>query len=460
MTAPCLMVQGTASGVGKTLLTAALCRIFSRRGYRVAPFKAQNMALNAAVTADGREIGRAQAAQADAAGVEPTVDMNPILMKPEGDDRSQIVVRGVPLGRLTFEEYGAHRDELLGVVAESLARLRGAHDLVIIEGAGSPAEINLSAGDIVNMRIARLADAPVLLVGDIDRGGVFAAFVGTLALLQPDDRARVAGFVVNKFRGNLALLAPGLHTLHERTGVPVLGVVPYLERGLVPAEDSLDLDDTAPPPGDERLAIVVVRPPRIANFDDLEPLAREPGVHVRFATSPSHLVGADLLIVPGSKSTMADLAWLRERGVADALISAVRAGTPLIGLCGGYQMLGHACAGASSPTSDRSRPLGVKPSRATRSTWEGRASRAPPLRSGSSTAGASPAATATARSPSMVRWSAPTCMASLPTTGCAARCSAGWRRERAWPPIRAGAMAKARRRATTVWPTRSPPPSI
>src|SRR5207245_2383204 len=261
MTAPCLMVQGTASGVGKTLLTAALCRIFSRRGYRVAPFNAQNMALNAAVTADGREIRRAQAAQADSAGVEPTVDMNPILMKPEGDDRSQIVVRGVPLGRLTFEEYGAHRDELLGVVAESLARLRGAHDLVIIEGAGSPAEINLSAGDIVNMRIARLADAPVLLVGDIDRGGVFAAFVGTLALLQPDDRA---------------------------------------------------------------------------------PLAREPGVHVRFATSPSHLVGADLLIVPGSKSTMADLAWLRERGVADALISAVRAGTPLIGLCGGYQMLGHA----------------------------------------------------------------------------------------------------------------------
>src|SRR3989442_9875898 len=342
MTAPCLMVQGTASGVGKTLLTAALCRIFSRRGYRVAPFKAQNMALNAAVTADGREIGRAQAAQADAAGVEPTVDMNPILMKPEGDDRSQIVVRGVPLGRLTFEEYGAHRDELLRVVAESLARLRGAHDLVIIEGAGSPAEINLSAGDIVNMRIARLADAPVLLVGDIDRGGVFAAFVGTLALLQPDDRARVAGFVVNKFRGNLALLAPGLHTLHERTGVPVLGVVPYLERGLVPAEDSLDLDDTAPPPGDERLAIVVVRPPRIADFDDLEPLARDPGVHVRFATSPSHLVGADLLIVPGSKSTMADQAWLRERGVADALISAVRAGTPLIGLCGGGQVVGPA----------------------------------------------------------------------------------------------------------------------
>src|SRR5437899_1749417 len=342
MTASCLMVQGTASGVGKGLLTASFCRIFSRQGSRVAPFKAQNMALNAAVTADGCEIGRAQAAQAEAAGVEPTVDMNPILLKPEGEDCSQVVVRGRPIGRLTFREYGAQRDALLAVVAESLARLRAAHDLVIIEGAGSPAGINLSAGEIVNMRIARLADAPVVLVGDIDRGGVFAAFVGTLARLEPDDGARVAGFVVNKFRGNLALLAPGLEMLYGRTGVPVLGVVPYLERGLVPAEDSLDLDDAAPASGGARLDIVVVRPPRIANFDDVEPIAREPGVRVRFATSPSHLVGADLLIVPGSKSTIADLAWLRETRLADPLIAAARAGTPLIGLCGGYQMLGRA----------------------------------------------------------------------------------------------------------------------
>ena len=342
MTAPCLMLQGTASGVGKSLLTAALCRIFARRGYRVAPFKAQNMSLNAAVTPDGREIGRAQAAQAEAAGVEPTVDMNPILLKPEGDDRSHVVVHGVPIGSLTFREYGERRGELFSAVAASLARLRATHDLIVIEGAGSPAEINLSAGEIVNMRIARLADAPVLLVGDIDRGGVLAAFVGTLALLEPEDRARVAGFLVNKFRGDVTLLAPGLEMLYERTGVPVVGVVPYLERGLVPAEDSLDLEDGVPRRGDTVLDVVVVKLPRIANFDDVEPLAREPGVRVRFAAAPSDLAGADLLIVPGSKSTIADLGWLRQRGLAVALVAAARAGTPVIGVCGGYQMLGQA----------------------------------------------------------------------------------------------------------------------
>src|SRR5262249_49593189 len=332
MTAPCLMLQGTASGVGKSLLTAAFCRIFSQRGYRVAPFKAQNMSLNAAVTVDGREIGRAQAAQAEAAGIEPTVDMNPILLKPESDDRSQVVVRGVPIGRLTFREYAERRAELLGVGAASVKRLRARHDLVVIEGAGSPAEINLSAGEIVNMCIARLADAPVLLVGDIDRGGVFAAFVGTLALLEADERARVAGFLVNKFRGDVALLASGLAQLRDRTGIPVLGVVPYLERGLVPAEDSLDLEDDAMAMRDERLRVVVVRLPRIANFDDMEPLAAEPGVRVRFAVSPAELTGADLIIVPGSKSTMADLIWLRERGVADALIVAAGSGPPVVGL--------------------------------------------------------------------------------------------------------------------------------
>src|SRR5262245_36987678 len=244
--ARCLMVQGTASGVGKSLLVAALCRIFARQGYRVAPFKSQNMALNSAVTVDGREIGRAQAAQADAAGIEATVDMNPILLKPEDEDRSQVVVLGTPIGSMTFREYGRLRGSLLGVVEKSLGRLRQAHDLVVIEGAGSPAEINLSNGEIVNMRIARLADAPVLLAGDIGRGGLLAAFVGTLELLEPSDRARIAGFLVNKFRGNPELLVRGLEALTARTGVPVLGVVPYLERALMPAEDSLDLDVAAP----------------------------------------------------------------------------------------------------------------------------------------------------------------------------------------------------------------------
>jgi len=242
MRARCLMVQGTASSAGKSLLCAALCRLFARAGWRVAPFKAQNMALNAAVTVGGGEIGRAQAAQAEAAGVEPTVDMNPILLKPESDRRSQVVVRGRALGSVDFREYATLGPALLPVVAESLARLRGAHELVIIEGAGSPAEINLSSSDLANMRVARLADAPVILVGDIDRGGLFAALLGTLELLEPEDRARVAGVVVNKFRGDAALLAPGLHELAARTGVPVLGVVPWLDGVLPPAEDSLDLD--------------------------------------------------------------------------------------------------------------------------------------------------------------------------------------------------------------------------
>jgi adenosylcobyric acid synthase len=334
------MVQGTASGVGKSLLVAALCRIFARRGLRVAPFKAQNMSLNAAVTADGREIGRAQAAQAEAAGLEPTADMNPILLKPEGDDRSQVVVGGVPVGRMSFREYGRRRAEWIRVVEESLGRLRQGHDLVLIEGAGSPAEINLG-DDIVNMPIARLAQAPVLLVGDIDRGGVFAAFVGTLELLAPEDRARVAGFIVNKFRGDSTLLAPGFETLQARTGVPVLGVVPYLESGLVPAEDALDLESFAEAPGPHGLDIAVVRLPRIANFDDVEPLAREPGVRLRFVARAGDLTGADLVVLPGSKSTAADLGWLRGTGLADGVQAAAARGTPVLGICGGYQMLGR-----------------------------------------------------------------------------------------------------------------------
>jgi adenosylcobyric acid synthase len=339
--APCLMVQGTASGVGKSLLAAALCRIFARAGYRVAPFKSQNMSLNAAVTRDGGEIGRAQAAQAAAAGLEPTVDMNPILLKPEPGDRSQVVVRGRAVTSATWREYQAMQPELLPIVTESLARLRRAFDLVIIEGAGSPAEINLRDSDIVNMTIARLADAPVLLVGDIDRGGVFAALLGTLALLDPSDRARVGGLVVNRFRGDPAVLTPGLAELAARAGVPVLGVVPYLDARLVPAEDSLDLDEPAGWGAPEALDVAVVRLPLISNFDDFEPLAAEPGVGVRFVRGAGEIGGADVIVLPGSKGTVSDLRWLVETGLAGAIQRAAAGGLPIVGICGGYQMLGQ-----------------------------------------------------------------------------------------------------------------------
>jgi adenosylcobyric acid synthase len=337
------MVQGTASGVGKSLLTAALCRIFHRAGYRVAPFKSQNMSLNAAVTADGGEIGRAQAAQAEAAGVEASVDMNPVLLKPEADDRSQVIVRGRAVASVRWAEYGRMVPALWPQIAESLERLRRTYDLVVIEGAGSPAEINIG-WDVANMRVAALAEAPVLLAGDIDRGGVFAALVGTLALLSPEDRARVGGLIVNRFRGDRAVLEPGLALLTERTGIPVVGVVPHLGRDPVPEEDSLALDAPARDDDDARVVVAVLRLPRIANFDDVEPLAAEPGVDVRFVTRAWEIDAADVVIVPGSKSTIADLAWVRERGLAPAIERAARHGRIVLGLCGGFQMLGERLA--------------------------------------------------------------------------------------------------------------------
>ncbi|HEY3186659.1 MAG TPA: cobyric acid synthase [Solirubrobacteraceae bacterium] len=365
--AACLMVQGTASGVGKSLLAAAFCRLFAREGRRVAPFKAQNMSLNASVTSDGGEIGRAQAAQAEAAGVEPTVDMNPILLKPEDDRVSQLVVRGRAVGRVSFLEYRARQPALAPVVADSLARLRATHDLVVIEGAGSPAEINLRDADVVNMHVARLAAAPVLLVGDIDRGGVFAALVGTLALLDREDRERVAGLIINRLRGDSAVLAPALPELHARTGVPVLGVVPWIDERIVPAEDSLDLAETPAGPSSATLDLAVVRLPRIANFDDFEWLADEPGVRVRWVTSPVALAGADLVILPGSKSTMPDLAWLRERGLAEAVVARARGGGAVLGVCGGFQMLGDVLHDPDDVESrDGSMPgLGLLPVRTT-----------------------------------------------------------------------------------------------
>jgi adenosylcobyric acid synthase len=360
MIAPAIMVQGTASSVGKSLVVTALCRLFRRAGLRVAPFKAQNMALNSAVAADGGEIGRAQAVQAEAAGIAPCVDMNPILLKPEGDARSQVVVLGKPIGSLRAGEYHARKPELRAVVRESLARVRARADLVVIEGAGSPAEVNLKDRDIVNMDVARAADAPVLLVGDIDRGGVFAAFVGTLELLDGDERARIAAFVVNKFRGDRKLLEPGLDFLVARTGVPVLGVLPYVRGLRIADEDSVSLDDRAAVrarPGE--LDVAVVRLPRISNYDDLSPLEHEHGVTVRYVERPEELAEADLIVLPGSKCTATDLAWLRATGIAAEVTRRARRGAPVLGICGGCQMLGRAVLDPHGVESEHERIEGL-----------------------------------------------------------------------------------------------------
>ncbi|MBN9518252.1 cobyric acid synthase [bacterium] len=341
MTARTLMIQGTSSSVGKSLLTAGLCRVFARRGLRVAPFKAQNMSNNAAVCADGAEIGRAQALQAAAAGVAPTADMNPVLLKPEADSRAQVVLRGRVWQTLPARSYQERKRLLWGHVAESLDRLRAAFDLVVIEGAGSPVELNLKAGDIVNMAVARYARAPVLLAGDIDRGGVFAHLLGTLDLFDPAERALVRGLVVNKFRGDPTLFLDGVRILEERGGVPVLGVVPYLHGLNLPDEDAVavEAEPAAPPHG--AVDIAVVRLPRIANFDDFDPLKAEPGVRLRYVDSPSHLGRPHAVVIPGTKSTAADLQWLRDRGLAEAITRLAAQGTAVAGVCGGYQMLGR-----------------------------------------------------------------------------------------------------------------------
>ncbi|MBI2869504.1 MAG: cobyric acid synthase [Chloroflexi bacterium] len=333
-----LMIQGTASSVGKSVLVTALCRIFRQDGFRVAPFKAQNMALNSFVTTEGGEIGRAQAAQAAAAGIEPSVHMNPVLLKPEAEARSQVIVLGKVAGNLTAGQYYDYTPYLLGVIESSLARLRAACDIVVIEGAGSPAEINLKEREIVNMRVARLAAAPVFLAGDIDRGGVFASLVGTLELLTAEERDLVKGFVINKFRGDPALLKPGLELLEQRTGKPVLGVVPYRRDINIAQEDSVYLEERTDRPGGG-ITVAVVRLPHIANYDDFDPLEAG-GSRVRFVAEPAGLAGADLIILPGTKSTIADLAFLRRQGLAEAITQRARAGTPVIGVCGGYQMLG------------------------------------------------------------------------------------------------------------------------
>jgi len=341
VTAKTLMIQGTASAAGKSIVVAALCRIFKQDGFRVAPFKSQNMALNSFVTSQGDEMGRAQVVQAEAAGLEPTVDMNPILLKPEANARCQVVVSGKPATTITAGNYGPYAETLIPIVEDSLNRLRSAYDIVIIEGAGSPAEINIKEHEIVNMRIARLAEAPVLLVGDIDKGGVFASLVGTLALLDEAERDYVKGFIINKFRGDVALLQPGLDQLEKYTSRPVVGVIPYYHHILIPEEDSIhQVDWTKRDTDGETVNIAVIRLPRLSNSTDFEPLQQEAGVKVRYIKTPAEMGNPDAIIVPGSKSTIADLAYLKQSGLAESIVNQARSGTPVIGICGGFQMLG------------------------------------------------------------------------------------------------------------------------
>jgi adenosylcobyric acid synthase len=339
MGAPVLMVQGTASSVGKSTLVAGLCRLFARRGVRVAPFKAQNMSNNAAVCADGLEIGRAQFAQAVAARVQPTVDMNPILLKPQGST-SQVVVRGQMVSAESAAEYwGAERHrELWPVVVDSLERLRADFDLVLAEGAGSPAEVNLRQRDLVNMQVALHARADVLLVADIDRGGAFASLLGTWDWLDDAERALVRGFVLNKFRGDATLLAPAPALLEERTGVPMIGVVPFLHDLQVPEEDGATLNGRFV--REAVVEIAIVHLPHVANFDEFSHLSSQ-GVAVRYVRSPEELRSPDLVVVPGTKATIPDLVWLTERGLAARIRWLAEHGTPVLGVCGGYQMLGR-----------------------------------------------------------------------------------------------------------------------
>jgi adenosylcobyric acid synthase len=346
VTGGALLIAGTTSDAGKSMVVAGLCRLLARKGIRVAPFKAQNMSNNSCVALDaegvGGEIGRAQGMQARAAGLAPSVRFNPVLLKPGSDRTSQLLVRGRPIGTVSAIDYITHREHLAGVVAEELAGLRDEFDVVICEGAGSPAEINLRATDLANMGLARAANLPVLVVGDIDRGGVLAHLFGTVAVLSPEDQALIAGFIVNKFRGDPALLVPGLDQLAALTGRPTYGVLPYSDELWLDAEDSLSVvageivGVPAPPRGDQVLRVGAIRLPRISNSTDIEALACEPGVLVRWVSEPADLADVDVIVIPGSKATVADLGWLRERGLADAIVAHPGV---VLGICGGFQML-------------------------------------------------------------------------------------------------------------------------
>jgi adenosylcobyric acid synthase len=345
VTAGALLIAGTTSDAGKSMVVAGLCRLLARKGIRVAPFKAQNMSNNSAVTVDGGEIGRAQAMQARAAGLSPHTRFNPVLLKPGSDRTSQLVVRGRVVDTVGARDYFTHREGLATVVADELRGLREEFDAVIVEGAGSPAEINLRASDIANMGLARAADLPVVVVGDIDRGGLLAHLYGTLAVLEPEDQRLICGFLVNKFRGDPTLLAPGLTQLQDMTGRPTYGVIPYSDGLWLDTEDSVSVlahrvvGVPQTPRGRDWLRVAAVRLPRVSNSTDVEALACEPGVLVRWVSDPADLADADVIVVPGSKATVIDLAWLREQGLADAIVDHARVGKPVLGICGGFQML-------------------------------------------------------------------------------------------------------------------------
>ncbi len=334
-----IMIQGTMSNAGKSLLAAGLCRVFKQDGYRTAPFKSQNMALNSFITAAGGEMGRAQVVQAEAAGIPPDVRMNPILLKPTTDMGSQVIVNGAVQGNMRAMEYYRRKPEFFPAVMAAYESLASEFDIIVIEGAGSPAEINLKRDDIVNMGLAKRVNAPVLLVGDIDRGGVFAQLYGTVALLEEDERALIKGVVVNKFRGDRAILEPGLAMLEKLCGVPVAGVLPYLH---VDIDDEDSLSERFGRDGQAKLIdIAVARLPRISNFTDLGPFERYANVSVRYVSSPKELGDPDLIVLPGTKSTIEDLRWLRQNGLEAAIKQAASRGTPVTGICGGYQMLGR-----------------------------------------------------------------------------------------------------------------------
>ncbi len=359
-----ILVAGTSSGAGKSTVVTGLCRWLARQGVSVAPFKAQNMSLNSFVTRAGEEIGRAQASQAQAAGIESEAIMNPVLLKPGTDSRSQVVVLGHPVGDMEARAYWDEKSSLLDVVVDAYRALQARFDVIICEGAGSPAEINLRSVDIVNLGFARAVDAPVIVVSDIDRGGMFASLVGTLALLDDEDQRQVQAFVVNRFRGDVALLEPGLDLLRAKTGRPTLGVLPYVEELWIDEEDRPDPSayrDPGAPIGEETLRVAVIRFPRASNLTDFDPLAAEPGVTVRFASYPQEISEADLVVLPGTRATVDDLGWMRSRGFDRALVKRAVAHKPILGICGGYQMLGGSIDDAFESRQGTVEGLGLLP---------------------------------------------------------------------------------------------------